>query len=164
MDKINEQRIEELESTIKRAQEQIEEIKREASTPKIKYPNIDDTVWIVDLTGNISVYTWYGTPVDIQRFNQGHIFFTKQEAEFEVERRNVISELNIFAIPKNRKWDKSELHYYIEYNYSFDLFEFDYTYSYRHNDIYFASEEDAQKAIDYVGVDRVKKYFLGVEE
>lgn len=164
MDKIHKQKIEELEATIKRAQEQIEEIKQEASKSQIKYPNINDILWCVLTTGEIVRYKWDNSELDRKRFNQGHLFYSYEDAVFEVEYRKVIVELKLFAQPISTYWDKGKKHYYIEYSYHFNSIETDYTLNYQHNDIYFESEEDALNAIAFVGEDRVKKYYLGVEE
>ena len=162
MDKTNKQRIEELEQTIKKAQEQIEEIKLEESAPKIKYPNVNDILWCLTACGDITRYRWDNSPLDRKRFEQGNLFYTYEEAEFERERRKVIEELKLFAEPKNKVWDKAKPHYYIEFNYNQNFVEFDYIYTYKHSDIYFASEEEGKKAVDFVGADRVAKYYLGV--
>lgn len=178
MDKINKMKIEELEATIKRAQEQIEELevtinraqeqieelKQEENTPKFIYPNVTDMLWFITASGEIQRYRWDGALTDKVRFRQGNLFYTYEEAQNERERRFVIMQLKLFAEPKDKVWDKSKPHYYIEYNYTNKIVEYDYIYTYRHNDIYFASKEDCQKAVDFVGAYKVAKYFLGIEE
>lgn len=164
MDKINKMKIEELEATIKRAQEQIEEIKQEENTPKIIYPNVNDMLWFLTASGEIHRYRWDGSLTDKVRFRQGNLFFTYEEAQNERERRFVIVQLKLFAEPKDSEWDGEKSHYFIFYNIITEDIDIGNRVFNKYNDIYFASKEDCQKAIDFVGADRVAKYFLGIEE
>ena len=85
---------------------------------------------------------------DIFRITHGYAKHTQKEAEFQIERDAVLYELSKFAEPKDREWDGSlNNHWYMYWNCSKDKIEFDFNYKNKHNDIYFASREDAEKAI-----------------
>ncbi len=89
----------------------------------------------------------------------GNAFLTREEAEFELERRKVEAIMRKYSKPF--KYD--EYNYCIECNYdnSLDIG------SYRNiNDgvPYFESREIAQKVINEIGEDRLKKYWFGITE
>lgn len=98
------------------------------------------------------------------RVTHGNAFRTYEEAEFKRERDTVLYELSKFAEPEDREWNGSNNHWFICWNYREDRIGFDLKYICKHNGIYFATREDAEKAIQAVGEDRIKKYYLEVEE
>lgn len=98
--------------------------------------------------------------------SQGNAFLTKEEAEFEVEKRKVIAELKRYAYEFSEdEWCDGDVYKFsIFYDYSFDCLEVDYRFMVKFaNGIYFKSEEDADEAIETVGEDRIKKYLFGIE-
>ena len=102
--------------------------------------------------------------IDKSRLISNNMFKTESEAKFKRERDTVIYELSKFAEPKDREWDGEVWHYYITWNYWTKAACIAYHYQNKHSDIYFASREDAEKAIQAVGEQRIKKYYLEVEE
>ena len=160
---MNIEKIEELEETIKNAQAQIEELKKEAEKPTF-YPKKGDIIWCISSDGIVYSYEWSDYDHERKMFRQGHIFFTREDAEFEKERRAVTRELELFKEPKDRPWDGLHEHYLIGFRHINKEISVTITFTLQHNDIYFATKEDAQKAIKIVGEDRVKKYYLRVEE
>lgn len=105
-----------------------------------------------------------GVNRDIFRITHGYATHTPKEAEFQIERDAVLYELSKFAEPEDREWNGSNNHWYICWDYKKGEIGLDYKYNCKHNDIYFASREDAEKAIDAVGEERIKKYYLEVKE
>ena len=161
---MNIKKIKELEQIIKQAQEQIRELKKEEE-PKFEYPKNGTHVYYVTPWGTIVKFKWDDVfECDKARYKQGNIFLTKEGAEFEIERRKVIKELELFKEPEDREWDMNNIHYCLSYSYINDDIVYDFEQCSRADNIYFATEEDCQKAIDFVGKDRVKKYYLRIKE
>lgn len=95
----------------------------------------------------------------------GNAFLTREEAEFEVERRKVEAIMRKYSRPfKDCKVFKpDDTNYCIEcdYNNMLDIG------SYRNVNFgvpYFESREIAQKIIGEIGEDRLKKYWFGITE
>lgn len=135
--------------------EEICDIKKENIFPKCsnKYYFINES--------EVCESFWYDDELDRERLSLGNCFETREEAEFVVERLKVLHEMKQFAEPKDYKWDKNNNHYYIYYRFSTNTAEIGYVTSYKTNDIYFKSREDAEACIKTVGEDKIKKYFLG---
>lgn len=90
----------------------------------------------------------------------GNAFLTREEAEFECERRKV--EVIIRKYSRPFKYD--EYNYHIEYDYDDNTLDIGV---YRRISVgipYFESEEIVQQVIDKIGEDRLKKYWFGVTE
>lgn len=90
-----------------------------------------------------------------------------------VEKLKVIHELEKFAFENNEKeidWNNEEQRkYYLVAKHSIDgtiYVDSFYTISIKviPFNIYFTSEEIAEKAIETIGEDRIKKYYFGVED
>ncbi|MBS4461216.1 hypothetical protein JXA27_01365 [Aerococcaceae bacterium zg-B36] len=122
--------------------------------------NDGDTYYFLDSDGDVLIDYWNAIDVDKNRLSIGNVFKTKEEAEFEAEARKVYHELKKFSRP----FVKHKYNWVIEY----DLYDNDLSFvdmrEFRMSVLYFESEEIAQEAIDAVGEDRVKKYYLRVEE
>lgn len=89
----------------------------------------------------------------------GNAFLTKEEAEFELERRK------IEAIMKkhSRPFEDGKTNYFLVCNRGGKTAEIDYYWSIDCGVPYFESEEIAQKVIDEIGEDRLKKYWFRIE-
>lgn len=108
--------------------------------------------------------------VDKALFEFGNYFKTKEEAEFELQKRLVYQELKDYALEHNEyelDWeDETQIKWYITYDYDAKPESFNY-YCVRTlcdiGQIYFSSEKIAREAVKTVGEDRIKKYLFGVE-
>lgn len=125
-------------------------------------PKIGEKYYVVTGLGRIEDYTWNDSGSDNRGYNIGNCLRTVEEAEFEVERRKVLHELRVLANGFNRntarKW------YALFYRTTDNVVKVsDYYSTVVGNGIYFGSKEDAQKAIDTIGVTRLKKYYFGIE-
>lgn len=108
--------------------------------------------------------------IDEGRIYLGNCFKTKEEAEHIVEKLKVIKELRDFALENNEEeidWNNlSQKKYVIIYdpeNQNVDVYCYWRT-QYIPFNIHFTSEKIAQKAIETIGVDRIKKYYFDVKE
>lgn len=92
--------------------------------------------------------------------DMGSAFLTEEEAEFEAERRKIETIMRKYSRP----FTICKRNYYIYYDYGMDKVIIDIYYSVSDGIPYFESEEIAQKVIDEIGEDRLKKYWFGVIE
>lgn len=91
------------------------------------------------------------------------VFKTKEEAEFEAERMKVLRELEKFACEFEYDSESYRGGYSILYDYLLNQLLVFNSGGKRH-ELYFESREKAKEAIETVGEDRVKKYYLGVQD
>lgn len=142
-------------------------IEKANKKPKRLKPNKDNIYWFVNSCGGTMYNSCYSPQTDLERYDLNNCFATKEEAEFEAEKRKVVAELEIFAIENNDKidWlDDNQCKYFLYYDYTADTFEVDWCWHRNQGDIYFSSEELCKQAIEKVGADRIKKYLFEVEE
>ncbi|WPC07988.1 hypothetical protein [Globicatella sp. PHS-GS-PNBC-21-1553] len=152
-------KLEELETKIKELSDEIEKLKAEEESKEWK-PKHGDYYWFVDSDGVIHKTEWNTFGIHRRRYLIGNVFKTEEEAEFRVGQLKVEAELRRFARPfkiggKNytlQHWGKG------------DKIDITFFEAVQCGNIYFPSEEIAQRAIDTVGADRIKKYYFGVED
>lgn len=90
----------------------------------------------------------------------GNAFLTKEEAEFELERRKIEAIMRKYSRP----FEDGKTNYFLVCNRDGKTTGIDYYWSIDCGVPYFESEEIAQKVIDEIGEDRLKKYWFGVKE
>ncbi len=122
-----------------------------------------DEYFFVDDEGRVTESHWDGWDIDINRFSQGNIFATKQEANLESERRTLLAKFREFRDERNEGWkpdwtDTNEakwsailsagkleaLSMYL--NNSFDTFG------------HFKNREDCQRAIEIFGKEIIELF------
>ena len=127
-----------------------------------------DDYYYIDMCGNVDRTTFgNGTYLtDKKMIEFGNAFLTEEEAEHEVERRKCEAILLKYGTRDMRiLGDDNVSKYYIGYDYDVNEIEFyDRCFLGSQGAIYFESKELAQKAIDEVGEDRIKKYVFNVKE
>lgn len=89
----------------------------------------------------------------------GNAFLTKEEAEFELERRKIEAIIRKYSRP----FKYEERNYYIEYQYDRDVLVIGVYHYINMGSPYFESEEIAQKVIEEIGEYRLRKYWFRVE-
>lgn len=119
-----------------------------------------DVYWAVNTFGIIYKDTWNNTCPDIDSRNQGNVFLTKEEAEFEAKRREVVTKVKKYARPFKSK-ESNWCPYWRSEGNSIQYYIFETCMC---NMDYFDSRELIQKAIDEVGEEDFKKYYLEVVE
>lgn len=134
---------------------------------EISFPMEGDKYYFINGSEVCESY-WYDDEIDRDRLPLGNCFKTLEEAEFEVERLKVLHEMKQFAEPKEREWDSFNEHYYIYYRFlnlnTSNVIEIGHVNSCKSDEIYFESKENAKACIESVGEDRIKKYYLRVED
>ena len=109
--------------------------------------------------GDIEQVVFY-TDYDEQARDIGNVFLTREEAEFECERRKV----EVIMRKYSRPFKQEEDNWIIEYDYDTDCIGIS-AYTIINDGVScFESKEIAEKVIDEIGSDRLKKYWLGVTE
>lgn len=97
---------------------------------------------------------------DVCARDMGNAFLTEEEAKFELERRNIEVIMKKYARP----FVEGEVNYSLLYNYEDKIISTGYYWSSNNGLPYFETEGIAQKVIDEIGEDRLKKYWFGVTE
>lgn len=124
------------------------------------------TIWDLDIAGGKEYYVlWTDGHIDANDFishldekkrDMGNAFLTREEAEFELERRK------IEAIMKkhSRPFKYEEDNYHLKYFYRSGSICILNSWEFNDGLLYFESKEIARKVIDEIGIDRLKKYWF----
>lgn len=129
---------------------------------------IGDNYWIICDSGEFEKVIWNDYNLDKEVFIAGNAFPTKEEAELEAKRRNLLTRFRAFRNECNDGWmpdfSDDEEKYYLYYSIleecidvgwivlgcSFNIFG------------YFKNPEDAERAVELFG-DEIKELFVGCE-
>ncbi len=141
----------------------IDELVKELENKKWK-PEIGEGYYAI--TGSDGVYKTHNEncPADSGMRSIGNYFKTKEEAEFVIERLKVLEELKEFSYEfSDKEWMNTSISkYYILYYFINDQILIEYTCTFKKSPICFKTREDAIKAIEKVGKERLKKYYFKV--
>ena len=136
-----------------------------------KYEAKKKTVWDLEegeecysltICGNVHHGFWDGSSSSIEIRDTGGIFLTKEEAQYEIERRKVETEM--LHLGGRREFKNGENNYYIVCD--FDSSHFAISIFNNKSDgfapmtIYFDSAKECRKAIKTIGEDRIKRYIF----
>lgn len=116
---------------------------------------------IANINGEASEIHWDESAIEKDWRDFGNCFLTKEEAEFEVERRKIETEM--LRLGGRRKFNRGKDNYFIMYTRIEGLDYVNYHSMHEQGVIYFDSELDAINAVKTIGKDRIKKYIFGVE-
>ena len=124
-------------------------------------PEVGEDFWRVSAGGDVYKAEWDNDGFDNNVFNHTDIFPNEEQAIFDRERKRIRRELMKYG----KEFDPSVRNWMFDYNYH------DKTFSYWNLKnrcypfvIYFESQEMAEKAVEEVGSDRIKKYLFRVED
>lgn len=153
------QRIEQLEKELQELKEQVViQEQAETKTPIGWVPEENGFCFYVGRGGDIS-YGSNTTTYDRAIIEYTKVFKTEEEAQFYAEKMKVERELEKFA----SEFVCGEFNYSIFWDYAIEKFRYQKNKVFIGNLTYFESKEKAQEAIQAVGEDRIKKYYLEVE-
>ena len=156
--------IAELEDKVKELLDEIETLKREKKNEEFEYLFKQyEQYWLVGETGKVKDLHWDTECFDQPRYEQGHIFKTKQEAERERDKRALLVRFRQYRDKCNGDWKPGtfDCKYFIAYD-SFknvlesswnDVWDNFYTFG------YFKNERDCLRAIDLFG-DEIKRLWV----
>ena len=127
---------------------------------------IGDEYWYITLLGYVEEVSYQSDDEDINIIKAGNAFLTKEEAEHEVERRKCEAILLKYGTMNAMSLgDGNKSKYCIYINNFVNKIIVDDNYCVQsQGTIYFKTKELAQKAIEEVGEDRLKKYVFNVKE
>lgn len=125
-----------------------------------------DEYYYIDYYGEIKSVFNECCDEDLSIIEIGNAFLTREEAEFEVVRRKCEAILLKYGTRDIRSLGDINAHkYFIVYNNYYHEISISFNQSANsQGTIYFESVELAQKAIEEVGEDRLKKYVFNVKE
>lgn len=125
----------------------------------------EDMYYYIDYYGEI-YSTFYDCKEDVDIIECGNAFITEEEAEFEVERRKCEAILLKYGTRNMMSLGDIDAHkYFIVYNNHYNELSISFIQSANsQGTIYFKSAKLAQKAIDEVTEERLKKYIFNVKE
>lgn len=146
----------------------IQTSKKEKYTWEMKIPyKYGDDYWVILDNGDIDSECWDEYETDGERFNVGNVFSTKEEAELEAKRRNLLTRFRAFRNECNGDW-KPDWNNHLEDKYyigselegfgscSAALIKVFPTFG------YFKNREDTKRAIKLFG-DEIKTLFVDCE-
>lgn len=158
---------EEIKKEIAECEEKLKSLCEELDKPeylsKRWKPEWREQYYCLTPTGAISG-TFFKDVSDAYVCAQGNCFKTIEEAEFEAERRKVITELSDFAEGDEASWDGATWHWYIYYCFPEKRMLYDHCTAWKTPlQLYFPSKEAAEAAVKAVGKERVIKYYFGIK-
>lgn len=138
--------------------------------PYVEKPNSvwglqkDDTYYAIDY-GDMNVFSlvFCNDEYDLNNRALGNCFLTKEEAEFEIERRKI--EMEMLRLGGRRYLKLLKENYCFCFDSEFSSISCEcFSCLGICSSIYFDSEKEALKALNTIGKDRIKKYIFGVNE
>lgn len=109
---------------------------------------------------------WHNAGTDFNRERIGNVFLTEEDAKFASERLKVIAELKKYAKEfSDEEWKNGiRAKYCIRFDWTANKVIIYRIFAMKGVEICFETGKKAKEAIEAVGEDRVKKYYLGVKE
>ncbi len=123
-------------------------------------PAEEERYWCIDNNGWALTSNWKDDASDRSRLEIGNVYKTREEAKFECERLKVLAIMKKYSRP----FVQGDENYYMELNHKRDNIEVSSYFLYDSGVYHFESEEMAQRAIDEIGKDRLKKYYFRIED
>ena len=122
--------------------------------------------WKVGEWGEIADYNWFDNGNHTERYNQGNVFKTKQEAERERDRRALLTHFRQFRDKCNGDWtpdfeDGNSGKHYISLTHTTNMLRINFAYNLEDFNLfgYFKHKTDCKRAIELFG-DEIKRLFV----
>ena len=156
--------IKELEEKVKELMKEIEILKQKEQAEEFEYPfEKNDNYFTVSLYGNVTSNVWDNHYFDTERYSQGHVFKTKEEAERERDKRALLTRFRQFRDKCNGDWKPFEHgnQFYISFDTMTNVIHTNCVYINKSFALfgYFKNKEDAERAIELFG-DEIKRLYL----
>ena len=152
------EKISEMECEIKNLKEEL----NKQEEPKSRWkPELGDRYCFNGDDGSVCYSRWDNCILDNDRYQLGNVFKTEEEAEFVVEQLKVLAELKEYE-DDDTEWNNNNCHWSIAYETNRGCIEVrSYCYSkVIPFNLFFSSREQAQRVIDAIGEERLKKYYF----
>lgn len=124
-------------------------------------PEKEGMYWCMDNNGWAFPSNWEDDTSDRSRLEIGNVFKTEKEAKFEYERLKILAIMKKYSKPFVKNKDNWIIYYYNE---DMKKIKSSKTQAFNYGIPYFKSKETAQKVIDEIGEDRLKKYYFRMDE
>ena len=125
-----------------------------------------DKHYCIQSSGDVFLDSWHDIEADNSFFSQGNIFPTKQAAELEAKRRNLLTRFRAFRDECNGDWKPdftiNSNKYFIEKRRGKIVVDYIWTVNSFILFGYFKNHEDAKRAIELFG-DEIKELFVECE-
>ena len=140
---------------------------KEEDTWEMKCPyEYGDKHYCIQSSGDVFLDSWKDIEADNSFFSQGNIFPTREAAELEAKRRNLLTRFRAFRDECNGDWksdykDVTQKKYYVSYSEIKNSLYVSYIVlgNHLHTFGYFKNEEDAERAIELFG-DEIEELFV----
>lgn len=130
---------------------------------EFEYPfEENEYYWVIDSFGDVRSILWTNDYIDTGRYNQGNVFKTKEEAEREYDKRELLTRFRQFRDKCNVDWrpgEDDEKHYIIISGDKLLFVATDVSLSSYPTFGYFKTEFDCLHAIDLFG-DEIKRLWV----
>lgn len=146
-------------------EEELDKLLAEPKTKSAWELEVEDIYWVIDNNGHIIRSRWIDIIADKARREIGNVYLTKEETEFELERRKIEAILLKYGTRNMMSLsDTSVAKHQIIYDHGIDNLSVIEVCDFDHQGgIYFATKKLAEKAIDEIGKERLKKYCFYAE-
>ena len=138
-------------------------------TWEMKCPyKIGNTVWFINVCGDVYSSFWLDSSVDMESFKEGNTFPTKKAAELEAKRRNLLTRFRAFRDECNGDWkpnwnDINQDKYVIKLEEKKDFYiALFWTVNEFNLFGYFKNQNGAERAIELFG-DEIKALYVDCE-
>lgn len=161
-------RVEELENEIKGLENRKIELLKELEVEKQKFEivhslEIDDIYYTIDIDGDVFDSWWGNDSFDKKRSRVGNVFYTRQEAEKERDRRILLTRFKQFRDKCNGDWKPFEHgnQFYISFDTMTNVIHTNCVYINKSFALfgYFKNKSDAERAIELFG-DEIKRLWV----
>lgn len=137
---------------------------KEEETNKRWKPNWGENYFRIDAFDNIISLEWENDAFDNKYYNARNIYKTKEEAEFEVERRKIMTELQNYADEHNGEIAHPSYAFWIGLDEDDMSITVDCeSYLPPVGTVLFSDEGTAYDAVEAIGEDRIIKYMFRID-
>lgn len=159
--------LEELTKKAEEMEKQLKELKSEIKRAKkdweLKCPyNYNVRYFWIDDEGLVSESQWDNMDIDINRFSQGNIFATKQEANLESNRRTLLAKFREFRDECNEGWKTNWNTNEAKWSVVLSAGKLEALSMYLNNSFdtfgHFKNQEDCQRAIEIFGKEIIELF------
>ena len=141
---------------------ELERVEQQTSR-RWKPEKINERYYRINPIGEVDCISFQNDTIDKRYYDFHNMFKTKEEAEFAAERWRVMRELEILS-DDDKEWNGMNAHCAIQYTSHKESIHCVNLYHDRANPLHFKTKESAEKAVDNIGEDRLKKYWFGIKE
>lgn len=161
IEEIKSQYIKQLEEVKAKIEELEQEYESEEETENRWKPKVFEDYWWVSGRGFARRDKCLNSKYDEDVFNHTDVFPTKEQAKFDSERKRIRRELMRYSRP----FVTGTKNWFFNYHYRYKTIHYlNSDFSCQPFCLYFESKGTAEKAVETIGEDRIKKYLFGAEE